>query len=307
MALTPSIYVEILMRGPMDDLWRHTQTPDLHALWDLRFTDIEYLPRPDESEPQRFLYATRLGFGLRIEGAGETVGSLDNPDSRTSALKFWSDDPKSLIRTGSGYWKYIQTDAGVQFLTRYDYETRFGVIGRVIDRLVFRPLIGWATAWSFDRLRLLLEQGQHPSATMERAAIHAVARIGLAMIWLYQGLVPKMFFATSSGEIDTVIAAGFPAEHARAVLFGAGGVEVLFGLAMLVFWRLRALLLINVVVLVGLAITVVFADPALYVKQFNPLTLNLSMSALALAGWISSRRELPSAKNCLRHPKEPTT
>ena len=47
----------------MDDLWRLTQTPELHRRWDLRFTDIEYLPRPDEAEPQRFLYATRIGFG----------------------------------------------------------------------------------------------------------------------------------------------------------------------------------------------------------------------------------------------------
>ena len=48
------IYVEIRIRCGMDDLWRLTQTPELHRRWDLRFTDIEYLPRPDEAEPQRF-------------------------------------------------------------------------------------------------------------------------------------------------------------------------------------------------------------------------------------------------------------
>ena len=45
------IYVEIRIRCGMDDLWRLTQTPELHRRWDLRFTDIEYLPRPDEAEP----------------------------------------------------------------------------------------------------------------------------------------------------------------------------------------------------------------------------------------------------------------
>ena len=49
-----SIYVEILVRAPMDTLWSHTQTPALHERWDLRFSRIEYLPRNDESEPQRF-------------------------------------------------------------------------------------------------------------------------------------------------------------------------------------------------------------------------------------------------------------
>ena len=92
------IYVEIRIRCGMDDLWRLTQTPELHRRWDLRFTDIEYLPRPDEAQPQRFLYATRIGFGLAIRGEGETVGSREKDGARTSALKFSSDDPKSLIR-----------------------------------------------------------------------------------------------------------------------------------------------------------------------------------------------------------------
>ena len=35
---TMSIYVEILVRAPMDALWAHTQTPALHERWDLRFS-----------------------------------------------------------------------------------------------------------------------------------------------------------------------------------------------------------------------------------------------------------------------------
>ena len=31
-----SIYVEILIRAPMDALWAHTQTPVLHERWDGR-------------------------------------------------------------------------------------------------------------------------------------------------------------------------------------------------------------------------------------------------------------------------------
>jgi hypothetical protein len=32
-----SIYVEILIRCSMDDLWQKTQEPKLHERWDLRF------------------------------------------------------------------------------------------------------------------------------------------------------------------------------------------------------------------------------------------------------------------------------
>ena len=44
-----SIYVEILVRAPMDALWAHTQTPALHERWDLRFSRIDYLPKSHES------------------------------------------------------------------------------------------------------------------------------------------------------------------------------------------------------------------------------------------------------------------
>ena len=163
------IYVEIVVRAPIEELWEKTQQPDLHERWDLRFTRIEYLPRPDDTEPQRFLYATRLGFGLEVRGEGESVGERQVLDgSRTSALRFRSDDPRSLILEGSGYWRYVPAPDGVRFLTRYDYRTRFGPPGRLFDRLVFRPLIGWATAWSFDRLRLWLEEGIEPEDSLRR-------------------------------------------------------------------------------------------------------------------------------------------
>jgi hypothetical protein len=64
----PGIYVEILICADADEIWRRTQIPDLHERWDLRFTAIEYLPRRSEDEPQRFVYSTRIGFGLSIEG-----------------------------------------------------------------------------------------------------------------------------------------------------------------------------------------------------------------------------------------------
>src|SRR5260370_21842410 len=101
------IYVEIAIRCSMDELWEKTQNPELHQRWDLRFTQIEYLPREPE-EPQKFLYSTRIGFGLKIAGSGESTGTRNCDDvTRTSSLKFWSADLKSLIKVGSGYWKYV--------------------------------------------------------------------------------------------------------------------------------------------------------------------------------------------------------
>ena len=300
MARPAPIYVESRIRGDLDTLWERTQRPDLHQRWDLRFTEIDYLPRPDPAEPQRFLYATRIGFGLRIEGRGESVGEHLGDSTRTSSLKFWSDDPKSLIIEGSGYWKYVPTNDGIRFFTGYNYHTRFGLAGRAID-LAFRPLIGWATAWGFDCLRLWIERGIEPETSIERSLTHATCRVTLAAIWIYQGVVPKLVYGETSGELDTIRAAGMfdGAEH--AMLYTAGIVEILIGLTLLIWWRGRGMLLAIIAMLVALGTAAAIAEPALLTRQFNPVTLNLAMIALTAIAWHAGK-DLPSAANCLRRP-----
>ena len=191
-----SIYVESLIRGEMDELWEKTQNPKLHQRWDLRFSEIEYLPRQDR-EPQRFLYVTRIGGGARIEGAGESVGEReDATGQRTSALKFWSEDPKSLIRSGSGYWKYVPGRDGIQFITSYDYQTRFGALGTIVDKLMFRPLLGWATAWSFDCLRLWIDAGIPPEDSRNKALSTPCVEEPLLSSGSITDLSPSLFTKT---------------------------------------------------------------------------------------------------------------
>ena len=116
---------------------------------------------------QRFVFTTRIGFGLKIRGEGEFVVKRAPDGSRTTALRFWCDDRRSLVRSGRGYWRYVPTHHGVTFLTRFDYDTRFGHLGIALD-CCFRPLVSWATAWSFDRLRLWLETGIPPEVSGRR-------------------------------------------------------------------------------------------------------------------------------------------
>jgi hypothetical protein len=293
----PGIYVEIFIATAMEDLWRCTQTPDLHELWDLRFTSITYLPKKSPDDPQKFNYATRIGFGWKIEGQGESTGTREGASGlRTSALKFWSSDWKSLIEEGAGYWKYIPVEGGLRFLTWYDYRTRFGLLGRWLDRLAFRPLIGWATAWSFDRLRLWLERGIPPQLSLRLAAIHAVARIGIAFIWFWQGLVPKLLFA-SADERAMITAAGLQANLVPV----AGGIEVLLGALTLASWRWRPFFVGNALLMLAALAAVAVRSPSYLVAAFNPVTLNLGMIFLSVAGYLAGS-DLPSASRCLRAP-----
>lgn len=299
-----NIYVEIDIRAPLDRIWRLTQMPDLHQRWDLRFSRIEYLPRPDPAQPQRFRYSTRIGLGLQIQGEGETVGSHAGPDGqRTSALKFWSDDRKSLIRQGSGYWKYIPAAGdpqSVQFLTAYDYDIRFGFMGKAIDRLIFRPLIGWATAWSFDRLRLWAERDIDPALSMRRSLAHLVARLTVALVWLYQGVVPKLI-AHHHDELRMLYDAGISRAAGRSLLTAFGWAELLLGLTLIVFWHARWPLWLTLVLMPIAAIGVIFATPSFVIAPFNPMTLNLCVFALAVIALLEDH-DLPSARRCRRAP-----
>jgi DoxX-like family len=294
-----SIYVEIRVRGSLEELWRRTQQPELHERWDLRFSEIAYRPRPHEAAPQQFSYATRIGFGLRIRGEGQSEGSrASDTGERVSALTFWSADPKSLIREGSGYWRYVPTADGIRFLTWYSYRTRFGVPGRLFDALVFRPLMGWATAWSFDRLRLWIEKGIDPSISGQRSLVHAIARAAIALVFLYQGLVPKLIHRHPS-ELAMLLDAGLSPATAESALVAIGLGEVAFAAVVLAVWRSHWPLVVTAMLMVVALGAVAGASPGALVGAFNVVTLNLAVGALALIGWVTGR-DLPSAARCLR-------
>lgn len=298
-----SIYVETRIRGSMDELWRLTQTPDLHERWDLRFTSITYLERANDSEPQRFRYATRIGFGVEIEGWGETVGERAAGGTHTSALRFGSEDRRSLIRAGSGYWKYEQVEDGVRFITGYDYEVRWGLIGRALDGLVVRPLMSWATAWSFDRLRLWIEAGVEPRRAARQALVHALSAATVAFVWLWHGIVPKLA-GPHPDELAMLLEAGVSEQWVRPVARILGAVEIAFGLAFVpLAWRRWPWLL--TIALMGVAtVGVLVNSPHRAIAAFGPVTLNLLLAVLAAVGLLSLR-DLPSARRCLRSaPKQ---
>ena len=126
----------------------------------------------------RFRYEFRLPFHT-IAGTGTSLRHRLRADGQaTSVLKFSTADVLSPIGPGSGYWRYIPTDQGVRFITGYDYRPGMGGPGKVLDGPVIRPALGWATALSFDRLRLWAESGLDPKAARTRWIIDAAARAG---------------------------------------------------------------------------------------------------------------------------------
>jgi hypothetical protein len=152
------IFVEITINSDFDRVWELTQDAESHARWDLRFSSIT----PFGSTPsggRRFTYARRVLWHT-IRGTGTSLGERLRPDGTgTSALRFTTTDRMSPLGNGRGYWRYVPGPTGLTFTTGFDYEPGWS---RLIDRLLMRRVIGWMTAWSFDRLRIWAETGTEP-------------------------------------------------------------------------------------------------------------------------------------------------
>ncbi|MFF0437090.1 hypothetical protein ACFYU9_33320 [Streptomyces sp. NPDC004327] len=176
------LYVEARVRAGLETLWERTQDPAQHQRWDLRFTEITYLTPAGPSSDgaaRRFRYAVRVLPFLVVAGTGVSAGERHRAGGdRVSSLRFASPDPLSPLAGGSGYWRYVPGPAGIRFLTGYDYRTRWGRFGALADRFVLRPLMGWATAWSFDRLRLWCEHGLTPERARTHWQLELAARAG---------------------------------------------------------------------------------------------------------------------------------
>ncbi|WP_367771370.1 DoxX-like family protein [Flavobacterium sp. WC2421] len=295
------LYIETKIKCDFDTLWTNTQEPSIHQQWDLRFTEIEYLPKNDPTDPQKFLYSTKVGLGIKVDGIGESVATKtkDNGES-TSVLKFSSDSKISLIKQGSGYWKYVPEADGIKFFTGYDYETRWGLFGKIIDKFVFRPLMIWATAWSFDCLKNWIEKGLHPKQALNAQISVLLVNLTLGIIWIYQGLIPKILF-TDTGEIEILRQSGLFNGNEDNILTIIGIAEIAFGVA-LIFIHRKVLQYLNILGLCLLSVGAIFSDLMIFTLPFNPFSLNISMIALSIIA-ILNFSNLPKASNCITKQK----
>jgi hypothetical protein len=163
-----AIYVEINIDASVERVWTLTQDPALHSRWDLRFSAITPVADLD-SGGYRFRYELKLPLHT-IAGTGTSVGEVVRPDgTRTSALRFTTPDRLSPLGDGRGYWRYVPgPNRTTTFFTGYTYKPGWG---RLLDALILRRVIGWMTAWSFDRLRIWAETGVEPEVWPLRSAL----------------------------------------------------------------------------------------------------------------------------------------
>jgi hypothetical protein len=166
---------------------------------------------------------------------------------------------------------------------------------------VFQPLIGWATAWSFDRLRLWLEEGIEPGQALRRALVHGVARVGLAAVFLYYALVPKL----AGPDAPAVLMPGdlgISEPGVGAAVAALGIAELALAAALVLAWRRRWPIAICATFAIIATAVVAVASPRYLGAAFNPVTLNLGVLCLAAID-LMALSGLPTAGRCRRSPE----
>ena len=110
----------------------------------------------------------------------------------------------------------------------------------------------------------------------------------VAFVWIYHGLVPKLVFRHVD-ELSMTRALHIEFMDTITTLSVIGWGEIAFGLFVLITWRTRQVLLLNMLIMAGALVHVAFTSPHFLIASFNPVTLNLLMIALSFIGFIASR------------------
>jgi len=107
-----------------------------------------------------------------------------------------------------------------------------------------------------------------------------LARYIVSLSWIYHGFFPKLYHIAPLEKLMTG-SAGFSAEVSDLITRSAGVGEIIFGLLLIIFYKNKLLVWLNVFALCGLLGAVVALQPQLLIEAFNPVTTNLPLIALS--------------------------
>lgn len=115
-----------------------------------------------------------------------------------------------------------------------------------------------------------------------------VARYILGLSWIYQGFFPKLLTVAPLEKALTATM-GFSDNMSLLVTRAAGILEIVFGIALIVFYKTRVLPMLSFVALFFLFIFVALQLPSLLTEAFNPVTTNFSLMALSYVLFVNAR------------------
>lgn len=106
-----------------------------------------------------------------------------------------------------------------------------------------------------------------------------IARLIVGLSWLYHGIFPKLL-EVAPLEMALTTSLGFSNEISYFIIRVIGVSEIVFGLAFIVYYRVRIVILLSIAGLAGLLLYVAIFQPYLLIGAFNPVTTNIPLIGL---------------------------
>ena len=113
----------------------------------------------------------------------------------------------------------------------------------------------------------------------------SIARLGVAFVFFYHGLVPKLLWMHPS-EVALVEATPTLGVDPLLLVRCGGIAEIILAMTVICFWRHRWPLHLAGVALIGLLLSAVIFAPEVLVAAFNPVSLSVATIMLV---WIALR------------------
>lgn len=110
---------------------------------------------------------------------------------------------------------------------------------------------------------------------MEHSSLQVVRYI-LGFSWMYHGFFPKLL-TVAPLERQLTATMGFSAEVSNLITKCAGISELIFGFILIVFYKNKHIIHLNMLALIALCIFVAVQMPVLLIEAFNPVTTNLAL------------------------------
>lgn len=105
--------------------------------------------------------------------------------------------------------------------------------------------------------------------------------VTLAVLWIYQGLVPKIIYHTVEEQRFWQYL-GIDELSMLFLIKISGYIEIIFGLLFLIFRQSKTLHVFNILGLIALTIVVAVIYPLYFTSSFNPFVMNLAMIGLSI-------------------------
>jgi hypothetical protein len=120
----------------------------------------------------------------------------------------------------------------------------------------------------------------------------ALARWSLGLVWIYEGLVPKILFPGAHPEQTALVANSlfcFASPSLTLAILGAA--QVVLGLLLLAEWRDRELAAVATLWMAALIVLVAAGRPLMLTDPFGALAKDLCLIACAAVLWVLPREE----------------